>query len=73
VVRYVESGAGVGIVPASLGETDPSRRWSLVGLTPQSAVPLVMVWRGEADEPPVAAFRALVSEWLRGRKLWRAD
>ncbi len=71
VVRYVESGAGLGIVPESLGETDLSKRWSLARLTPTFAVPLVMVWRGEADEPPVAAFRALVAEWVRERKLWR--
>jgi DNA-binding transcriptional LysR family regulator len=73
VLRYVESGAGIGIVPESVGETDLSPRWSLARLTPHFTVPLVMVWRGEADEPPVAAFRALVAEWRRGRRLWKAD
>ncbi|HYR58805.1 MAG TPA: LysR family substrate-binding domain-containing protein, partial [Chthoniobacteraceae bacterium] len=73
VVRYVEAGAGLGIVPESVGETEQQRRWSLARLTPHFAVPLVMVWKGDADEPPVAAFRALVSEWRGAGKLWKSE
>jgi DNA-binding transcriptional LysR family regulator len=69
ILRYVESGTGIGIVPESLGDTEPSARWSLVPLTPQLTIPLVMVWKQEHEEPPVIAFRNLVSEWLRARKL----
>ncbi len=69
ILRYVESGTGIGIVPESLGDTEPSARWSLVPLTPNLTIPLVMVWKQEHEEPPVIAFRSLVSEWLRARKL----
>ena len=69
ILRYVESGAGIGIVPESLGDTESSARWSLVPLTPSLTIPLVMVWKQEHEEPPVIAFRSLVSEWLRARKL----
>ena len=73
VLRYVESGAGVGIVPQSLGETDPTRRWKQVPLTPTLSAPLVMVWKSEAQEPAVEAFRNLVAEWRAKGKLWNAD
>ena len=69
ILRYVESGTGIGIVPESLGDTELSARWSLVPLTPSLTIPLVMVWKEEHEEPPMIAFRSLVSEWLRARKL----
>lgn len=72
VVRYVEAGAGIGIIPESLDETEQPRHWGLARLTPAFGVPLVMVWKGGADDPPLAAFRALVAEWLRAGKLWKA-
>lgn len=68
ILRYVESGTGIGIVPESLGDTHPSARWSLVPLTPAITIPLIMVWKGETAEPPVVAFRELVAEWIRTRK-----
>jgi DNA-binding transcriptional LysR family regulator len=70
ILRYVESGAGVGIIPECLAETDRSNRWSAVRLAPALTIPLVMVWKGERAEPPAAAFRTLVEEWVRNGKLW---
>ena len=71
VIRYVESGAGVGVVPGSVGETDTSERWKPVKLTPTRSVPLVLVWKEEHQEPPARAFCQLVDEWLRKGELWR--
>ncbi len=73
ILRYVESGAGIGIVPECLGETESLQRWKPVRLTPLQSVPLVMVWRDGHDEPPAAAFRALIAEWLKSGRLWRAE
>jgi len=70
VLRYVEAGAGLGIVPESLGETDPLSRWRQVPLTPTLSVPLVMVWKGGDEEPAVEAFRKLVVEWRSNGQLW---
>jgi DNA-binding transcriptional LysR family regulator len=70
ILRYVESGAGIGIIPECLAETDKSMRWSAVRLAPALTIPLVMVWKGEREDPPAAAFRALVAEWVRNGKLW---
>ncbi len=71
VIRYVEAGTGIGIVPESLAEQDATSRWTKAPLTPSLAVPLVMVWKKEHEEPPVAAFRQLISEWLKAGKLWK--
>jgi DNA-binding transcriptional LysR family regulator len=73
VLRFVESGAGIGIVPECLAETDKSMRWSAVRLTPLQTIPLVLVWTGERQEPPTIAFRALVADWLRSGRLWRSE
>ena len=70
VLRYVEAGAGLGIVPESLGETDPTRRWTQIPLTPTMSVPLVMVWKSESEEPAAEAFRNLVVEWRTSGQLW---
>lgn len=72
VLRYVESGAGIGIVPECLGETEGSPRWRQVRLTPSQAVPLVLVWKTDREDPPAIAFRNLVAEWLRNGKLWQS-
>ncbi|MFO1501035.1 MAG: LysR family transcriptional regulator [Verrucomicrobiota bacterium] len=72
VLRFVESGAGIGIVPECLGETHPSARWSALRLTPACTIPLVLVWTGAPEEPATLAFRSLVLEWLQGGKLWRS-
>lgn len=71
VLRYVEAGAGLGIIPESLGEIENSPHWMQVPLSPSQAVPLVMVWKESLQEPSVVAFRELVSEWEKEEKLWR--
>ena len=70
VLRYVEAGSGLGIVPESIGETEQGKSWSCVPLTPHFAVPLVLVWKEGREEPPVAAFRQLLSEWVRKGRLF---
>ena len=66
ILRYVEAGSGIGIVPESVApETDDVR---LVPLKPVEKIPLVMVWSREGDDPAVSAFRQLVTEWLEGAK-----
>jgi hypothetical protein len=42
------------------------RAVSLTTLT----VPLVLVWQEDGDTPPLARFRELLGEWLRGGLLW---
>lgn len=64
VMQYVEAGDGVGIVPESV---DPSPV-KLIPLKPAYTIPLVMVWAGEGDDPPVKAFRELVKDWLKKKK-----
>ena len=71
VLRYVEAGTGIGIVPESLAEQDAASRWTKAPLTPHCTVPLVMVWQEAHEEPPATAFRQLVGEWLNGGKLWQ--
>ena len=73
VLRYVEAGTGIGIVPESIAEGEPQQGWSLAPLKPHFTVPLVMVWKGENEEPPVAAFRNLIGEWLRTGALWQSE
>ncbi|MBL9152440.1 MAG: LysR family transcriptional regulator [Verrucomicrobiales bacterium] len=64
VLRYVEAGSGIGIVPESvLPDTEAVR---LIPLTPATTIPLVMVWSREGDDPAVTAFRAVVEQWLAG-------
>ena len=73
VLRYVEAGTGIGIVPESLAEQDATSRWTKAPLTPHLAVPLVMVWKEAHEEPPVTAFRQLIGEWLKAGKLWKTS
>jgi DNA-binding transcriptional LysR family regulator len=70
VVQYVESGAGIGIIPESVAEADRSERWRPAALEPAHTVPLVMVWREDHDAPVTAAFRKLVAEWVLSGALW---
>jgi LysR family transcriptional regulator, benzoate and cis,cis-muconate-responsive activator of ben and cat genes len=64
VLRYVEAGAGIGVIPESIMETEPDT-CAAMPLTPHCAVPLVMVWKEENVEPPVVAFTALLQEWTK--------
>jgi len=70
VLRYVEAGAGIGVVPESIGESDPSRGWSSIPLTPSLSVPLVLVRKDGREEPPAVAFRQLLDEWSRAGRLF---
>ena len=70
VLRYVEAGAGLGIIPETVGEIERSARWEQIPLTPHHTVPLVMVWPNDSREPSVALFCELVKEWQKQRRLW---
>lgn len=70
VLQYVEAGAGIGIVPESVASERLEPDVKLLPLKPAQTVPLVMVWSNDGDDPSVAAFRALVKEWLQADKLW---
>jgi DNA-binding transcriptional LysR family regulator len=62
VLQYVEAGAGIGVVPASVLPQSASVR--MLALEPSRGVPLVMVWAEEGNDPAVTAFRELVRQWL---------
>lgn len=65
ILRYVEAGAGLGIVPESVTPESDSVR--LIPLVPRETLPVVMVWSREGDDPAVTAFRGIVEEWLSSR------
>lgn len=65
ILRYVEAGAGIGIVPESVTPESDSVR--LIPLVPRETLPVVMVWSREGDDPAVTAFRGIVEEWLTSR------
>ncbi len=62
VLRYVEAGSGIGIVPESVTPETPEVK--LIPLSPTATLPVVMVWSREGDDPAVTAFRGIVEEWL---------
>ena len=62
VLQYVEAGAGIGLVPASVLPASPLVL--SLPLEPCRGVPLVMVWADEGEDPAVNAFRDLVRQWL---------
>ncbi|HRQ90981.1 MAG TPA: LysR family substrate-binding domain-containing protein, partial [Bacteroidia bacterium] len=64
ILRYVEAGSGIGIVPESVAPDTPEV--VLVPLVPVETLPIVMVWSREGDDPAVTAFRNIVEEWLAG-------
>lgn len=68
VLSYAEAGAGVGVVPDSIG-TDQSLL-TFIPLTPAHFVELVMVWHEDDDPPPSQRFRELLIEWKAQDKLW---
>jgi DNA-binding transcriptional LysR family regulator len=72
VLSYVEAGAGVGIITDSVASAATAHGLSYVPLRPTHTVPLVFVCNPDLDEPPVQAFRDLLSEWLASGKLWDA-
>ena len=71
VLSYVEAGAGIGIIPDSVGALGAGGPLVFRPLAPVQAVDLVMVWSDAEPSPAASAFRALVAEWLRERRLWK--
>ena len=71
VLSYVEAGAGVGIIPDSVAALGAGGPLAFRLLAPVQAIELVMVWSDAEPSPAASAFRALVSEWLHARKLWK--
>ncbi len=70
VLRYVEAGTGVGIVPESITEAEEHPERCRVLLTPPLSVPLVMVWKDGHEESPARVFRELLAGWARRGKLF---
>ncbi len=70
VLSYVEAGAGIGIIPDSVAAAGAGGPLIFRPLVPMQSVDLVMVWARSNPSPAAAAFRELVAEWLRTRKLW---
>lgn len=66
ILRYVEAGSGIGIVPESVTPETPEV--VLRPLLPEETLPVVMVWSREGDDPAVTAFRGIVEEWLARQK-----
>jgi DNA-binding transcriptional LysR family regulator len=70
VLRYVEAGGGLGIIPETVGEIEQTARWHQIPLTPHHTVPLVMVWQNDSLEPAITLFCELMKEWQKKGKLW---
>jgi LysR family transcriptional regulator, benzoate and cis,cis-muconate-responsive activator of ben and cat genes len=70
VLSYVEAGAGIGIVTDSVALNHEGAALKRINLQPQQTVPLVMVWPEQESDPPMRAFRELVKEWIKAKKLW---
>lgn len=73
ILTYVESGAGLGVIPDSVAALGYGRPLAFRPLTPRCAVDLVMVWSDDHDNPVALAFRNLVSQWISERRLWRRN
>ena len=70
VLAYVETGAGVGIIPDSVAVLGAGRPLAFRSLTPPRTVDLVMVWSDDHDDPVAATFRQLLMQWSSERRLW---
>jgi DNA-binding transcriptional LysR family regulator len=70
VLSYVEAGAGIGIVTDSVALNPEGAALKRINLQPEQSVPLVMVWPEQESDPPMRAFRELVKEWIKAKKLW---
>ena len=71
ILSYVEAGAGIGIIPESVAMLGAGTPLAFRPLLPERSVEVVMVWSDDESSPPLDAFRALVTEWLHARKLWK--
>jgi DNA-binding transcriptional LysR family regulator len=70
VLAYVETGAGVGIIPDSVAALGVGRPIRFRPLVPKRSVALVMVWSEDHDNPVTRSFRQLMSQWLSEGRLW---
>jgi len=66
ILRYVEFGDGIGVVPESI--TPESDQVRLIPLKPRATIPLVMVWSSDQASPAVSAFHDLICNWLKSRR-----
>lgn len=73
VLRYVESGIGIGIVPEGVVSNKLESEVVLIPLKPVRTVPLIMVWNKAAADPPVVAFIELMRSWLTADRLFSGD
>ncbi len=64
VLTYVESGAGIGVVPESVATLAGADTMVFKPLHPVEPVSLVLVWNREHENPVVEAFCALVRELM---------
>lgn len=64
VLTYVEGGAGIGVVPATVETLNASGELVFKPLYPLMEVELVMVWHPDSSNPAVEAFREVVSNWM---------
>jgi LysR family transcriptional regulator, benzoate and cis,cis-muconate-responsive activator of ben and cat genes len=69
VLRYVEAGAGIGIVPECATAEAAGSRLLFAPLTPARTIPLVLVWTAKGMEPPLQAFLDLAREWHAAGRL----
>ena len=70
VLAYVETGAGVGIIPDSVAALGAGRPIRFRPLLPERTVDLVMVWSEDHEDPVASAFRELMLQWIREGRLW---
>lgn len=71
VLCHAEAGVGIGVVTDSILGPGADLRW--VPLQPRQAVPLVLVWQSDAENPAVRLFRELLGEWRQAGWLGAAD
>jgi DNA-binding transcriptional LysR family regulator len=69
VLAYVEAGAGLGVIPESVAQLGATLPVSFIPLRPRQTVDVVMVWSEAEASPSVAAFRALVEEWVEAGRV----
>jgi DNA-binding transcriptional LysR family regulator len=70
VLAYVETGAGVGVIPDSVAALGAGRPLVFRPLRRRQTVDLVMVWSEDHDNPAAAAFRRLMLQWIAEHRLW---
>lgn len=68
VLAYVESGAGLGVIPDSVAALGAGRPINFRPLRPEHTVELVMVWSKDQVNPVAVAFRELTLQYLAERR-----